>query len=61
MNEGAGGDATIAAHHQPTRIIAEVIRRSEGDLTSAPRELSTHAERLALFHAGALRHPAPTA
>jgi len=61
MNEGSGSNATTADHHQPTRIIAEIIRRSEERLTSAPRELSTHAERLALFHAGDLRHPAPIA
>jgi len=59
MNEGSGSGASTAAHHQPTRIIAEVVRRSEDHLSSAPAELTTHQERLALFHAGDLRHPAP--
>jgi hypothetical protein len=57
MNDGAQTTATKTEMHQAVRILAEVLRRSEQDLSCAPADLKTHTERLAMIEADTLRFP----
>lgn len=54
MNEGAGSQRTEATQHRAIRVIAEVLRRQETDLSQAPSELHSHRERVALIERGEL-------
>ena len=58
MNDGAQTTATTTNTHQAVRILAEVLRRSEQELSHAPADLKTHTERLAMIEAETLRFPA---
>ena len=58
MNDGGGATDTETDCHQPVRILAEVLRRTEVDLTGAPSQMKNHVERLALIEAKALSFPA---
>ena len=57
MNDGAQATDTTTEMHQAVRILAEILRRNEQELSSAPADLKTHTERLAMIEANTLRFP----